>query len=306
MPRQSKYWVFTMNNYTDAHVAHLRELGASDRIHTLVFGREVGESGTPHLQGFVHWTVGKRLQTTKTALGSDRVHVEPARGTPYQAYEYFTKDGDFESFGEVPINVAARTGTRGQFVEYIQWVTDHYNTNGRPPSEREISQAHPHLFVRYRRNLAALTEFAVPQPDLQQGELRDWQIALNNRLHDEPDDRTVEFVVDYEGGKGKSFFMRWFFTNNERMTQLLSIGKRDDLAHCIDRHKSVFLFDIPRGSMEHLQYCILEKLKDKVIHSPKYDSHTKLLFSNCHVVVFCNEDPDLNKMSADRYVVTRI
>jgi hypothetical protein len=87
---------------------------------------------------------------------------------------------------------------------------------------------------------------------------------------------------------------------------LLAPGKRDDLAHAIDVSKSVFLFNVPRGSMEFLQYGVLEQLKDRVIFSPKYESTTKVILQKTHVVVFCNEEPDLTKMSADRYVIRNL
>jgi hypothetical protein len=111
------------------------------------------------------------------------------------------------------------------------------------------------------------------------------------------------FYVDDEGGKGKSWFQAWYLTKNPEKTQVLSAGKRDDIAHTIDKTKSVFFFNIPRGGMEYLQYPILEQLKDRMVFSPKYNSTMKFLTAVPHVVVFCNEHPDMNKMSLDRYII---
>ena len=76
------------------------------------------------------------------------------------------------------------------------------------------------------------------------------------------------------------------------------------MAYVIDISKSIFLFDIPRGSMEYLQYSILEQLKDQMIFSPKYESVSKVIPHKVHVVVFCNEEPDRNAMTEDRYKIT--
>jgi len=120
------------------------------------------------------------------------------------------------------------------------------------------------------------------------------------------DDRTVVFYVDKEGGKGKSFFIRWMFTKYPTKVQMLGVGKRDDFAFVIDKSKSIFLINVPRGGMEFLQYTILEQLKDRTIYSPKYQGEMKVLSSKCHVAVFCNEAPDMEKMSIDRYKVVEI
>ena len=73
---------------------------------------------------------------------------------------------------------------------------------------------------------------------------------------------------------------------------MVGVRKRDDIAHCIDMTKSVFLFNMPSGRMEFLQYTILQQLKDLNGFSPNYNMVMKILCSKCHVVVFCNEQPD--------------
>ena len=88
--------------------------------------------------------------------------------------------------------------------------------------------------------------------------------------------------------------------------QLLGPGKRDDLAHAVDERSRIFLFNVPRGQMEYLNYGLLEMLKDRMVLSPKYDSQMKILRHTPHVVVFSNEDPDDSKMTEDRYDITHI
>ncbi len=46
----SRRWVFVINNYNEAQVAFLKEWKLPEY---LLVGKEVGDSGTPHLQGFV-------------------------------------------------------------------------------------------------------------------------------------------------------------------------------------------------------------------------------------------------------------
>jgi len=76
--------------------------------------------------------------------------------------------------------------------------------------------------------------------------------------------------------------------------------------HCVEINTHVFLFNVPRGSMQFLNYGLLENLKDRMVLSPKYDSKMKILRKTPHVIVFCNEDPDMDKMSADRYIINAL
>lgn len=102
MPNGSKHWCFTLNNYSEDDVALLRAIGSErNGINYLVFGREIGESGTPHLQGFVSFSNRRTLRYARNLI-SDRAHFEAAKGSPDQAGEYCKKEGKYEEFGECP------------------------------------------------------------------------------------------------------------------------------------------------------------------------------------------------------------
>lgn len=297
----SKHWCFTLNNPVDGDEQRLRDFAGGDLCRYMVYGREVGDRGTPHLQGFLSLHNRKRFTQLRGYLG-ERFHIERAVGTPRQAASYCKKDGDFVEIGDEPPQRGART----DFDEFRAWIEENYTTPGACPSERDVAVAFPSLFLRYRRNLLDLSRMLCPQPILETGVLNEWQRELEVRLNEDPDDRTVNFYVDADGGKGKSWFCRWMLAFHGDKTQVLGVGKRDDLAHAIDVTKSIFLFNVPRGGMEFLQYGILEHLKDRMIFSPKYTSSMKLICSKCHVVVFCNEAPDMEKMSQDRYAIIEL
>lgn len=98
---RARSYCFTINNYSDDEQKNLRALAASANVKYLIFGREQGDSGTPHLQGYVQFTGAQGAGTAKRRIGA-RSHVEVARGRPEQNIEYCSKDGDFEEFGERP------------------------------------------------------------------------------------------------------------------------------------------------------------------------------------------------------------
>lgn len=108
MVQTCKNWVFTLNNFTDVEQANIVEFGQGQDVAYLVFGREMGESGTPHLQGYVSLTSRRSASWLKHRLCT-RVHIERMLGTPAQAASYCKKDGQFHEDGALPGGQGKRT-----------------------------------------------------------------------------------------------------------------------------------------------------------------------------------------------------
>ena len=296
MTRSARF-CFTTNNYTAATVALFSGLIDREDVSYLVFGREVApETGTPHLQGYVEFSARRAIGRVRDLL--TRSHVEVARGSPEQCSQYCKKDGDYEEFGELSRPV----GRPNSFDVYREWLEDY---DGRP-CEREIATRFTSLYVRNRSTILSLRDLICPPGVSQDGEYRDWQTELRERLDAEPaDDRSIEFIVDEEGGKGKSWFIRKYLSQNAD-SQFLSIGKKDDLAYAVKETTRVFLINVPRKGMEFLNYNTLEQIKDRTIFSGKYESTSKVLMHNPHVVVFSNEMPDMEALTGDRFHITEL
>lgn len=97
---RSKKWVFTLNNYTEEEVLTLKNLD----VKYIGFGFEVGEQGTPHLQGFVWFKKQLRLKAAKAIMGTERVHLETQRGDLADNLNYCTKEtGQFWQSGPPPV-----------------------------------------------------------------------------------------------------------------------------------------------------------------------------------------------------------
>jgi len=73
--------VFTLNNPTEAEEEALK----SSSLKFVIYQHEIGEQGTPHLQGYAVFNTAQRLPGAKRILGSDRYHLERRRGTADQA-----------------------------------------------------------------------------------------------------------------------------------------------------------------------------------------------------------------------------
>jgi len=282
----------------DEILLHLSLASDDPGVSYIVAGREIAPTtGQRHLQCFVRCNARQSFAYVRALLPP--CHIERARGSAQQGIRYCRKDGDFLEFGDVP-DVDSR-GRRTDWERFCDWA----RSQNEPPTDRELIEAFPSLFGRYAvscRRIAAELSQRVP---LRNGDLRPWQAALYARLQEDADDRSVEFFVDRDGGFGKSWFCG-YLVGRLGGVQVLGPGKRDDLAHCVEVDTRIFLFNVPRGSMQFLNYGLLENLKDRMVLSPKYDSKMKILRSVPHVIVFSNEDPDMDKMSADRYIVNAL
>lgn len=299
---QSKRWCFTLNNPSDEDELRICSLIDNETVKYVCFGRERGESGTFHFQGFVIFTRNHRLRAVKQFIG-DRAHLEPARGSSEQARDYCFKDGDYEEFGEFP----SRQGKRTDLDDAIEWADAFMAEHKRPVSLADVASEFPKIAIKYPRFVEVLRARFQPEAlmDLSAVELNEWQNDLEDLLNGTPDDRTIMFYVDSAGGKGKTWFCRYYISKYPERCMILGACKRDDMAYMVDETKTHFFVNVPRGGMEFLQYTVLEQLKDQLLVSAKYQSQLKRL-PKCHVIVMCNEEPDVTKMSEDRFNIKYI
>lgn len=96
--QRSRNWAFTFNNYTQAHKDVFDEVPCS----YIIYGEEVGEQGTPHLQGTIIFETVKSFKQVKTALIFQSVHVEICRDV-FKSIAYCKKEGKFTERGEAPL-----------------------------------------------------------------------------------------------------------------------------------------------------------------------------------------------------------
>lgn len=149
--RQSKYWCFTVNNYTDDELTDLTLLGETTDVDYLVIGKEVGDGGTPHLQCYVEVPTRCRLSGIRR-LVSSRAHFEPRKGTALQAAEYCKKDGTFVEFGGLS---QPQRGRRTD-LEEIKEMLDSGS------SMLSVAEQHFSQFLQYRRGFEAYASLRRP------------------------------------------------------------------------------------------------------------------------------------------------
>jgi len=97
---KARSYCFTINNYTSDDLSQLEALPANVDIKYLIYGKEIGELGTPHIQGYVSFA--SPISSKSFCKKLIRAHVEIAKGTAEQNKIYCSKEGDFVEIGIMP------------------------------------------------------------------------------------------------------------------------------------------------------------------------------------------------------------
>lgn len=109
--RKARFTCWTLNNYTKEEITTCVTYAQKCASYMCWSEEECPTTGTPHLQGYVHWTSARSLNKFKTAI-SPRLHYEPyTMGTAAQNRAYcqgmVEKKGmkvnpTFQEYGEIP------------------------------------------------------------------------------------------------------------------------------------------------------------------------------------------------------------
>ncbi|AIF76265.1 Rep [Bat associated circovirus 5] len=134
-------WCFTINNWTSEEYG-LIESTLRSSVKYAIIGKEVGEKGTPHLQGFANFKKKLRLSTLKKLPGFTRAHVERAKGTDLQNQKYCRKGNTYLEIG--------CPSSQGKKPELTVAVRKLQESNG---DLVKIAKEHPEVYIRHGRGL---------------------------------------------------------------------------------------------------------------------------------------------------------
>lgn len=84
----SKRWCFTLNNYLNKDIEQISALCASFCKYAII-GKEVGDSGTPHLQGYLEFKERKRPKSVFSY--TDKIYWTKSKGSKEENYFYCSK-----------------------------------------------------------------------------------------------------------------------------------------------------------------------------------------------------------------------
>lgn len=299
---RARRWCFTLNNPTDDEQVTVKTAFSSANTKFIIVGfEEAPTTGTPHLQGFVHFKTVQRITALKKLL--PRAHFEMARGTDKENHNYCTK------MGQTMIQHGAPQDHKEQSVP------DTYKNAlklakrfaaGEDPCE--IWNAEPEMWRAYccyksvvhsgEQYIREHINKKISEEEVGDPRLLPWQKLLLEELNRKPDSRKIIWYVDPAGCSGKTTISRYLSLDSQNVI-CFENGKSADAKHAFNGQKIVII-DLARSSEQHINYEIMETLKNGSFFSPKYNSRYKHA-GIPHLVVFANFYPDKDKMSADRW-----
>ena len=298
----AKRWCFTLNNYTDEDTNRVREAFNNENCVFAIVGREIGENGTPHLQGFIHLRNKKTFRALKSILPS--AHIELARGTDVENQLYCKKDNHI--LFEIGFPAMSQETNHSMLDAYM--LVDLVVNGADLCDLLDESDRYKIAYGKHQRLVDSLIN-KKNKKRLESGFLsfykrlnivfNQWQAELYEELLIEPHPRKIIWYIDRAGGSGKSTFAAVYISRMTTNVVRYGAVKPSDMALSYKGERVVF-FDLARASYDWLPLCaLMEEIKNGEIFSGKYESCTKR-FEPPHVVVFANFGPPGCAFSHDR------
>jgi len=143
MSRHRSY-CYTLPNWTNEEYEKLTKVKCKYQV----IGKEKAPTtGTEHLQGYITFDNARSFNAVRKIC--QRWHIEVARGSPQENFEYCTKEGNWKEFGERP-----EQGKRTDLVEIKDEIL-----NGKKVDE--IAMERPDLYHQYGRTLNKIEDLAM-------------------------------------------------------------------------------------------------------------------------------------------------
>jgi len=303
---RSKFWTLTLFDYSDEDLALWKSLQEEGKADYICFQEETcPTSNRPHLQGYVVFPKRLRLPGLKKLFKSTTIHAVLSNGSPSSNRTYCSKAGgvpdSFFEAGQIPDDPVP--GKRNDFEAFKEAVNQGLCCKKRARAE------FPDLVAKYPRwcydFISDQSEISVPDHALYE-----WQTHLLRLLEEEPDDRHVIFVVDPDGNQGKTWLAKKYVKEHDN-AQFLEPAKKSDMAYALQDSLRVLFLNVTRtpeserGDKHDYLYSFIESVKNGMVFCSKYESRMKM-YGNVHVVVMMNNEPNMELLSTDRYIIIRI
>lgn len=243
----SKYWCFTINNYTEEEWTNICSLGEEQKVSYIICGRETGAEGTPHLQGYVEFTGRKRLNPVKAIIGN-RAHLERRRGTSQEAADYCRKE-EGVTVHEYGILSTSSQGRRTDLEQVASAIRA-------GSTKRELYKDYPVQMMKYGNGILEVWKQLQPRREFITFDLSTFpwhplNSPANKSLH-----------VWGPSGIGKTSYFRSLYPGALMVSHMDDLGRFDSTEHDAIIFDDMDFKHMPRTAQIH----IVDQDDDRSIH----------------------------------------
>jgi len=132
-----------------------------------------------------------------------------------------------------------------------------------------------------------------------------WQNEILAMITKVPPIREIYWYWEEDGGVGKTTFAKHLCLKHKA---LYVGGKACDVKFAIASmpvKPNIIIWDIPRSLEMFVSYQGIEEVKNGIFFNSKYESGMCMM-NIPHLIIFANFLPDLNKLSLDRWFISKI
>lgn len=123
--------------------------------------------------------------------------------------------------------------------------------------------------------------------------------------------RKVHWFWEKKGGWGKTILTKYFIDSHKLSCMTIASKSNDafyQIASFVEEHgegPDVIICDIPRSSLDYINYQAIEKIKDGVFSSGKYEG-CEVRINSPWIICFANQMPKRKELSQDRWVIEEL
>lgn len=294
--QRSRGWCLTINNPTAATDKLIEAFIKDKCFQFMVYQEEEGVTRkTKHYQMYIE--VKETLRGTAIKKFFPTAHIEKRRGSQNQAIAYCQKSesriGSPITYGKPSVQ-----GARNDLQE-LTTILDAHATWTDCIRDKSI---HPQL-AKYG---SFAKEYFSSKKSTRAGliNLHRWQEDLLEVVNGEPDNRTILWYVDTEGGKGKSEMTKELITQHDAI--VLGGRSSTDLYQYAQSKNRIVIWDFPRDMQMQEPYDAIEAIKNGYYTSTFRNPMFCQRDYPAHVIIFANYKPNESKLSADRWKIIEL
>lgn len=259
----------------------------------IIVGLEVcPKTKKEHYQAYVQFDKAISFLQAKKRIWKG-AHIEAAQGSVEENQTYCSKENIFFEWGKAK-SQGQRTDLENLMEEIREGKTD-----------ISLAEQYPCTFERYYRFIAHYRDMLKTRNN--EAYLKEkfdkGKVQLNSFQKDcitllkKQTERQVLWIKDGPGGAGKTFLSKYLLANENAF--YTSNGKNSDISYAYNS-QPYFIMDLSRSLQEHVNYGIIESVKNGILFSSKYKSTVKI-FEPPKVIILANFFPTTNKLSLDRW-----